>query len=261
MHGSDTAASTTSTARGASRVAFLTAEWRYLVMLNFVVPVEALERHVPRGTTLDLWQGRALVSVVGFRFLRTSVLGLPVPMHRDFDEVNLRFYVRREVPGTEARRGVVFIRELVPRRAIAWLARLTYNEPYRALPMQSDVPEVVSDTPGRLRYAWRRRAVWEHLAATTIGPPVVPEAGSEAQFITEHYWGYTPQRDGTTVEYEVSHPAWRVWQTTAPELRADVATLYGAAFVEPLAMPPCSAFVAAGSDVVVYRPRPLRVAP
>ncbi|HXT48296.1 MAG TPA: DUF2071 domain-containing protein, partial [Gemmatimonadaceae bacterium] len=114
------------------RRAFLTAEWRYLVMLNYEVDAAMLRPLVPRGTELDLWEGRALASVVGFRFLRTRLLGVPVPFHRDFEEVNLRFYVRRVTPNGDARRGVVFVRELVPRAAIAYTARAVYNEPYLA---------------------------------------------------------------------------------------------------------------------------------
>lgn len=240
-----------------TRRAFLTAEWRYLVLLNYEIAPEILRPLVPAGTVLDLWEGRALVSVVGFRFLRTRVLGAPVPGHRDFDEVNLRFYVRRELPGGELRRGVTFVRELVPRAAVALVARLAYNEPYRAVPMRSTVPKEPTDTPGRLVYEWRTSAGWQRVAATTVGTPAMRASASEAAFITEHYWGYTRQRDGGTVEYEVAHPPWRVWDVEAPELVADVAGLYGAAFVAPLSAPPVSAFVAEGSPVVVYRPRRL----
>ena len=238
--------------------AFLTAEWRHLVMLSWEVAPELLRPRVPAGTTLDLWQGRALVSVVGFRFLRTRVLGVPIPGHRDFDEVNLRFYVRREMPDGEVRRGVTFVRELVPRAAIALVARLAYAEPYRAVPMRSTVPTgEITAGPGRLAYEWRpeRGAPWERVAATAVGAPRVPGPDDEARFVTEHYWGYTPQRDGGTVEYRVEHPAWRVWDVAAPELVADVARLYGAGFAPALAGPPSSAFVADGSPVVVYRPR------
>jgi uncharacterized protein len=188
-------------ARTRRRRAFLTAEWRYLVMLNFEVEPGVLVPLVPAGTGLDLWQGRALVSVVGFRFLGTRLLGVPVPFHRDFDEVNLRFYVRRELPGGDARRGVVFVRELVPRLAIAFVARLVYNEPYRALPMRSSVPAAPVDAPGRLTYEWRLGGAWQRLAATAEGRPAVAAAGSEGNFITEHHWGYTRQRDGSTLEY------------------------------------------------------------
>src|SRR5918996_5117390 len=114
---------------------FLTAEWRDLVMLNYEVDPQVLARRVPPGTELDIWQGRALVSVVGFRFLRTRVLGLPIPFHRDFEEVNLRFYVRRQAEDGW-RRGVVFIKEIAPRWAIATVARVVYNENYAARPMR-----------------------------------------------------------------------------------------------------------------------------
>ena len=248
--------------RAAPRAAFLTAEWRWLVMLNYEVSPGALAPFVPRGTSLDLWQGRALASVVGFRFVDTRVLGVPIPLHRDFDEVNLRFYVRRELPDGEVRRGVVFIRELVPKPVIAWVARALYNEPYRALTMRSEVPRAPTETPGALRYAWRRRTrsgrVWEHVAVRAVGDATVPAVGTEAQFITEHYWGYTRQRDGSTVEYEVQHPSWRVWAGEDADLRVDVATLYGYAFVEPLAGRPRSAFVAEGSPVSVHWPVHLR---
>ena len=226
-------------------------------MVNYEVDPAVLLPRVPAGVVLDLYAGRALVSVVGFRFLRTRLLGVPVPLHRDFDEVNLRFYVRREMPDGTVRRGVTFVRELVPRAAIALVARLAYNEPYRALPMRSVVPAGAPDAAGALAFEWRRDGRWERVAARTHGEatPLVP--GSEAEFITEHYWGYTRQRDGGTVEYQVMHPAWRVRDAQAPELDVDVASLYGAEFVAPLRERPASAFVATGSPVTVHRPRRL----
>ena len=239
------------------RRAFLTAEWRYLVMLNYEVPPAVLAPLVPAGTTLDLWRGRALASVVGFRFLDTRVLGVPVPFHRSFDEVNLRFYVRRESPGGDVRRAVVFVRELVPRRAIALVARLAYDEPYDAVPMRSSVPPSVVAAPGRLEYAWRTARRWHRVAAETVGEPTLAEPDSEGAFVTDHYWGYTRQRDGGTVEYEVAHPRWRLWAVRDAVLDADVAEVYGPRFAEALSGVPSSALVAEGSPVVVYPPRRL----
>jgi uncharacterized protein YqjF (DUF2071 family) len=176
--------------------------------------------------------------------------------------VNLRFYVKRECPDGEVRRAVVFIRELVPKPLIAWTARALYNEPYRALPMRSETPGASTETPGSIRYAWRRRTTagpaWEHVAARAVGEASVPAPSTEEQFITEHYWGYTRQRDGSTIEYEVRHPSWRVWQAGDAELRADVATLYGPGFVDALRGPPRSAFIAEGSPVSVHWPTHLR---
>ena len=245
------------TAAPPRRRPFLTAEWRYLVLLNYEVPPALLRPLVPAGTVLDLWEGRALASVVGFRFLRTRLWGVPVPGHRDFDEVNLRFYVRRDAPDGSVRRGVAFVRELVPRRAIALVARLAYNEPYLAVPMTSAVPAAPVPEPGRLRYGWRTAAGDQQLAATPVGRPALPPPASEAAFLVEHYWGYTRQRDGGTVEYEVAHPPWRVWPGADAELRVDAAGLYGPAFREVLAAPPASVVVAEGSPVTVYFPQRL----
>jgi uncharacterized protein len=247
--------------RAVPRRAFLTAEWRYLVMLNYEVPREVLAPLVPRGAELDTWHGRALCSIVGFRFLRTRVLGVPVPLHRDFDEVNLRFYVKRTMPDGEVRRGVTFVSELVPRAAIALVARAAYNEPYRAVQMRSTAPAAWVESPGLVRYEWNAGGRWQHVDARASGAAAVPAPDEEASFITEHYWGYTPQRDGSTVEYQVAHPAWRVWRADESSLDADVATLYGAQFVETLSAAPRSAFIAAGSPVTVFRPRRIAARP
>ena len=135
--------------------AFLTAEWRNLVMVNHVVEPSLLRRLVPAGTELDTWNGQTYVSLVGFLFANTRLLGVPVPWHRTFEEVNLRFYVRR-AESSGIRRGVTFIRELVPRRAIAWTARLIYNEPYVALSMRHRFGPMRADgVPEQVQYQWR----------------------------------------------------------------------------------------------------------
>ena len=233
---------------GSAPPVFLTAEWRALLMVNYAIDPAVLAPLVPRGTELDLWQGEALVSMVGFLFLKTGVLGVPVPFHQDFEEVNLRFYVRRHTPDGW-QRGVVFIRELVPRRAIAAIARLAYNEPYLAVPMRHRVPAAA----GEYEFAWRFRGRWHTLSAETAGEPQPIAEGGAAEFIFEHYWGYTRQRDGGTVEYQVEHPRWRVWTAERARLDCDIAALYGAAFVPALSAPPRSAFVAEGSPVLVRR--------
>jgi uncharacterized protein YqjF (DUF2071 family) len=234
---------------------FLQAEWRDLVMLNYEIPAHVLASLVPAGVEMDRWRGTLYASVVGFLFRDTRVLGVAIPWHRTFEEVNLRFYVRREVDG-EVRRGVVFVRELVPRRAIAIVARLLYNEPYRALAMQH---RIESDRGAVSReYRWRATSGWSSVSARTTGAPRALQTGSEEEFITAHYWGYTRQRDGGTVEYRVQHPRWNVWSATDARLDGDLHAVYGPEFAQALSGPPRSAFVADGSPVTVFAPRRIR---
>jgi uncharacterized protein YqjF (DUF2071 family) len=232
---------------------FLRAGWYHLTMLNYPVEPAILRRYVPTGTELDLHGGRAYVSVVGFLMLDTRVLGVPVPFHRDFEEVNLRFYVRRR-DGGDWRRGVVFIKEIVPRRLIAWVARRLYNENYVAMPMRHHgaLPGATS-AGGTVRYEWYHASRWNALTAEMTGQPVALVPGSEEEFITEHYWGYCRQRDGSTIEYRVEHPPWRVWTAASARLDCDVAALYGPEFAPFLHAQPTSAFVAEGSPVGVRR--------
>ena len=207
-------------------------------MLNYEVDRSALAALVPRGTELDEWQGRTYLSVVGFLFLGTRVLGLSIPFHRDFEEVNLRFYVRRKtVDGW--RRGVVFVKEMVPRAAIAMLARALYNEKYVAVPMDHEIrrtpaePARVESVAYRWNFADRRNQLIVSVACEPR--PLVP--GSEAEFIAEHYWGYAVQRDGGTCEYHVDHPPWRVAPASHVELDCDVNRVYGedlGQFLRPL---------------------------
>ena len=234
-----------------NRGAFLTAEWRDLVMVNYAVDPAALESRVPPGVKLDLWEGEALISLVGFRFIKTRVLGMPIPWHTAFQEVNLRFYVKRGTRG-EVRRGVVFLKEIVPRRMIAAMARLIYNEPYVAMPMRHRVSRAGGGGI-HCRYEWRLDGHWNSLAASADGEPFAVKAGSQEEFITEHYWGYGRRRNGQGLEYEVWHPPWRVWAATEFFVNCDAERLYGAAFARAMEKPPRSVFIASGSETIVYR--------
>ena len=234
---------------------FLTAEWLHLVLLNYAVPAKLLEPRVPRGTELDLWRGSAYVSVVGFMFAKTRVRGIAVPFHRTFEEVNLRFYVKRRVEGAEYR-AVTFIRELVPRAAIAVAARLAYNEPYRHLPMSHQL-DVSPSGPTRAEYRWTVDRMPSSIVAEGIGVGEVPSPDSEEAFMTQRHWGYTTQRDGSTVEYHVAHPAWSVRRIERGSIAGN-ASVFGPEFAAVLAGPPASAFFADGSAVAVHDPMPLQ---
>jgi hypothetical protein len=215
----------------------------------------ALNPYVPAGTELDTFSGRTFASLVAFRFLRTRIYGhVAIPFHSNFDEVNLRFYVRREERG-EMRRGVVFVAEIVPKRAIALVARYAYNENYFAYPMTRRIART-SDAAEH-RYGWRTRCSPYEITARTSGDPVLPKEGSAEQFITEHYWGYAKQRDGGAVEYRVEHEPWRVWDAEHSEFSGDGGAFYGAKFKDALSVKPYSAFVADGGPVRVLKGRRL----
>ena len=230
---------------------FLSAEWRQLAMVNYEVDPAVLRPLVPAGTELDLYEGRALVSMIGFLFLQTRVFGFRFPFHTNFEEVNLRFYVRRPESG---RRGTVFIKEMVPRWFIATAAKLIYNEPYDTRPMRHCVEAT------RAEYGWRRGGRWETLAVEgEAGDWQAIAPGSEDEFITEHYWGYNRQRDGRTLEYQVEHPRWRLRRAKDYQFECDVAGLYGEGFASFLKGKASSAFLVDGSEVSVRRGRPVPV--
>jgi uncharacterized protein len=252
---------------------FLTAYWNELLLLNFAVPTDVITPLVPPGTEPDLHEGQSYVSVVGFRFHTTRVLGLAVPGHTSFPEINLRYYVRRNV-GNEVRRGVVFVREIVPRRAIALTANWLYNENYIARPMRSTL-QMAGPTlaPGdTVEYAWRSRSGWplrgrpqrdplqdgwNRLAARVAAPLAVPASNSLEEFIVEHYWGYVRARDGTTREYKVAHAPWQVAHADTVTWDCDLVATYAMPLAEHLAVPPTNAIVANGGTVQLYRGRRL----
>jgi uncharacterized protein len=234
-----------------SKRVFLSAEWRDLVMLNYEIDPSLLTRHVPPATLLDSFKGRTYVSLVGFRFCRTKLLGhFSIPFHADFDEVNLRFYVRRK-EAADDRRGVVFIAEVVPRRAIATTARLLYSENYTRLPMRHHIE--TGEFGKTTEYHWRVDGHWCKLSAQTAGLPTRPREGSLEQFITEHYWGYSAQRSGGCIEYHVCHAPWDVWTTTTAGFEGGASALYGRELGAVLQRHPDCAFVADGSPVVVFK--------
>jgi uncharacterized protein YqjF (DUF2071 family) len=247
----------TATADRASREAgnrkpqsvFLTADWRHLAILSYAVPPSLLAARVPPGTELESFFGKTFVSLVGFRFLNAKLCGIPIPFHGDFEEVNLRFYVRR-CHKDVVKRGVVFIQQIVPRRAVAAIARRVYHENCRCLPMTH---QVARDADGlRLAYSCRLGCGWHQLRVRAQGAARPMTDGSLEQWIAEHYWGYCARPGGGTIEYQVAHPPWRIWDVTDAQLAGDAGALYAPEFAGILNRSPDSAFLAEGSPVIVY---------
>ena len=228
---------------------FLTAEWRKLIMANYPVDPEVLRPFLPAHTELDQWKGDTYVSLVGFMFRKVRIRGVAVPFHRNFPEVNLRFYVRYK-EGNEWKRGVVFISEIVPRPAITWVANTLFREHYINLPMR----HFEKTEEGRLAigYQWKYKGRWNNLAVSTSVHSQPLLSGSHEEFITEHFWGYAAMDKNRTGEYQVEHPRWDIRKVRNYEIDCDFESLYGGPFSGLGAQMPESVFLAEGSPVKIY---------
>ena len=229
-------------------MSFLNAEWRKLVLLNYEVDPTILTNYLPFGTELDLWNGKCYVSVVGFMFLNTKILGLKVPFHVNFEEVNLRFYVRRK-QGNNWKRGVVFIKELVPKPALTFIANTIYGENYQTTSMKHVWNENQSER--NVEYYWKMNSAWQFIKVTAETEATVIPLNSEAEFITEHYWGYAFVNEKKTNEYEVTHPRWMEYKVLNFEVCIDFKANYGDRFEFLNAKTPISVLLAEGSNITV----------
>lgn len=233
--------------------AFLRAEWRKLIMANYEIDPGVLQSYLPIGVELDPWEGRHLVSLVGFLFKDTRVLGIRWPGHTTFPEVNLRFYVRRKLADGRWRRGVVFIQEVVQPPLIPLVANNLYNERYVRMPVTYHW-ETDSATP-RITYHWENQSGTNKLTvqhSPDFGP-MTP--GSSEEFIFEHYWGYSRRNARKTVEYQVDHPSWTIAPVLDAAISVDFVVQYGSTIANAMATEPESIFFAEGSAVAIGRSR------
>ncbi|MBK8982668.1 MAG: DUF2071 domain-containing protein [Ignavibacteria bacterium] len=226
---------------------FLQAEWRKLVIANYSVDRKILNKYLPRGTEPDLWNETCYVSLVGFMFLNTKVKGVKIPFHINFEEVNLRFYVRHKHDG-EWRRGVVFIKEIVSKPALTLVANTVYKENYETMPMSHSW--TTTDDDLTVEYRWKKGR-WNSLKIITGKVSSLIQENSEEEFITEHYWGYTKVSDEKTSEYRVEHPRWEVYNTKDYFIDADFGNIYGEEFEFLSSQKPESVFLAEGSEIKV----------
>ncbi len=235
---------------------FLSARWEYLAMFNYEVDAAILKPHLPPYTVLDLYYGKAIVSVVGFLFNNTRVMGIKWPGFVNFEEVNLRYYLKYS-DGNEWKRGVGFISEIVPQFLISGIANLFYNEHYSTAKMSHSISHNNNELD--LTYNWKKKNQGWNLMWVKANPvlkDIVP--GSEEEFIFEHYYGYNKLNETTTIQYSLAHPKWQVYPITDHTLDCDVEKLYGASFVPFIQnVKPVSVFLAQGSDVHVKMPKKL----
>jgi uncharacterized protein YqjF (DUF2071 family) len=230
---------------------FLRAEWRKLAIVNYSVDRRLLEKYIPHHTEIDLWNNTCYLSLVGFMFQQTRVKGFKIPFHVNFEEVNLRFYVRYK-DGGEWKRGVTFIKEIVPKAALSIVANMVYKEHYETMPMRHSW----ETSPGALtvEYQWKKKR-WNTFSIVAGDMSEAVKRSSEEEFITDHLWGYTRLDDRRTMEYEVKHPMWDVYPTRGYVIDIDFADIYGSSFHILQDEKPASVFLAEGSVVEVMKGR------
>lgn len=228
---------------------FLHAEWNNLIMANYVVPRELLLPYVPYKTELDSYKDQAFVSLVGFMFLNTRIRGFSIPYHVNFEEVNLRLYVKHREKN-EWKRGTVFIKEIVPKPAISFIANNLYGEKYSTMKMKHF--HVEKEDMIETCYEWKFKNSWNKLSASCHKKSQVMQMNSEEEFIAEHYWGYTRYSDDKTYEYEVMHPRWEIFEVAEYTINCDFKEIYGDKFSFLSEMKPSSIFMAKGSEVRIF---------
>jgi len=227
---------------------FLSANWRKLIMANYAVNPEVLSPFLPKHTELDLHNGKAYVSLVGFLFLNSRIFGVPIPFMGSFEEVNLRFYVKRKING-EWRRGVVFVNETVPYHLVATIANWLYKEHYTAVPTKHSITKQQEEQV--ITYSWQKQKEWNSIQVTAGLVPATMHIGSDEAFIFEHYFGYTKVNEHTTIEYSIAHPSWEVYPVKSYHIQCNFAAMYGDAFSCLQHITPDSVMLAEGSAITV----------
>ena len=233
-------------------MSFLTAEWNDLAFINYVIDPKILEEYVPNGTVLDLWNDKCYVSLIGFMFENVKVLGLRIPFHVNFEEVNLRFYVKRFDNGVW-KRGAVFIKEIVPKHAITIVANALYKEHYQTLKMRHKITE--NGGQKSFQYEWKKDDKWYSIFLKTNNLPLDISPNTEEEFITEHYFGYTKYNKSTSIEYQVMHPRWQQLEVLDYVIDVDFENIYGRKFSFLQNMKPTSPFLVIGSKISIESQR------
>ncbi len=237
-------------------MSFLNAEWRKLAIANYQIQPEVLKDLVPVGTELDLFEGHCYASLVGFMFLNTKLLGFKIPFHINFEEVNLRFYVKRLENG-KWKRGVVFVKEIVPKPALTFVANTIYKEHYETLPMKHSW--TTENDQLRISYEWRKKGEWQKFEVISDKEERIIEPNSKTEFITEHYWGYAKINAQKTNEYEVTHPKWVHYPVKNYTINVDFKSVYGESFGFLNGIEPSSVMLAEGSEITVESKRTITV--
>ncbi|WP_293871734.1 DUF2071 domain-containing protein [Flavobacterium sp.] len=227
---------------------FLKANWENIIMANYEIESEILIPFLPKGVALDLYNGKAYISLVGFMFKNTKLFNIPIPLLGTFEEINLRFYVTRK-EGNQTKRGVVFINETIPYKLVAWMANKLYKEHYTVVPTKNDIRS--NATNQEIEFGWLLNKKWNSIFVEAEIKSEKMKVNSLEQFIYEHYYGYTKIDEQTTEEYQLQHPSWKVHEVVNYKIDCDFKAMYGEPFWVLNHTKPTAVFIAEGSKVAV----------
>ena len=228
---------------------FLKAKWENIIMANYQIEPKLLLPFLPKGVSLDLYQGKAYVSLVGFMFKNTKLFDVPIPFFGTFEEINLRFYVVSK-EGDELKRGVVFINETIPYRLVAWIANKLYKEHYTVVPTKHQL--IKTSESNHIQFEWLLQKKWNSIAVDFDSKTESMKTDSLEKFIYEHYYGYTKINEHQTEEYQLRHPSWKTHKINDYNIDCDFEVMYGKSFSILNQTKPTAVFIAKGSDVAIY---------
>lgn len=227
---------------------FLKANWENIIMANYSIDPEILVPFLPKGVSLDLHDGKAYLSLVGFMFKNTKLFNVPIPFFGTFEEINLRFYVQRK-EGEITKRGVVFINETIPYKIVAWVANILYNEHYTVVPTKHKITKDLNSK--KIKFEWLLNKKWNTIYVEATNTCEKTKKNSLEKFIYEHYFGYTKVNESTTEEYRLQHPSWETNTVIDFKIDCDFKAMYGESFAILNNAKPEAVFIAEGSAVEV----------
>jgi uncharacterized protein len=228
---------------------FLKANWENIIMANYVINPKILVPFLPKGVELDFFNDKCYISLVGFMFKNIKLFNIPIPFFGSFEEINLRFYVKRIDENGLTRRGVVFINETIPYPIVAWMANKLYNEQYTVVPTKHNI---VEDKFFKIvEFEWLLNQKWNSIKVQATVASKEMEKNSLERFIYEHYFGYTKISESETEEYKLQHPSWKVSQVTDYAIDCNFEAMYSKSFSVLNEIKPEAVFIADGSAVAI----------
>ncbi|WP_395049474.1 YqjF family protein [Flavobacterium sp.] len=227
---------------------FLKANWENIIMANYEIDPKILIPFIPQGVELDLFNGKAYISLVGFMFKKTKLFNIPIPYLGTFEEINLRFYVIRK-EGNKIKRGVVFINETIPYPIVAWMANKLYKEHYTVVPTKHEISN--DDNIKKANFEWLLNKKWNRIYVEASTETKEMKNDTLEQFIYEHYYGFTKIDAHKTEEYKLQHPSWKTNKVFNYKIDCDFKAMYGNSFSILNTTEPEAVFIAEGSSVKI----------